>query len=67
MRTSTYAHEYAHVLQDQVYDFEDGLQYTDESCEANSERCAGIQALIEGDAVLSEMQWFQAVWHSTGL
>ncbi|MCJ7695127.1 MAG: hypothetical protein MUO40_06835 [Anaerolineaceae bacterium] len=55
----TYAHEYVHVLQDQVFEFDEGLDYNDESCEADSERCAGIQALIEGDATLSEMQWFQ--------
>lgn len=56
---STYAHEYTHVLQDQVFDFDDGLQYTDESCQEDSERCAGIQALIEGDAVLTELNWFK--------
>lgn len=55
----TYAHEYVHVLQDQMYDFEESLDYNDESCEADSERCAGIQALIEGDATFSELQWFQ--------
>ncbi len=55
----TYAHEYTHVLQDQVYDFENGLGYNDDACEADSERCAGIQALIEGDASLTELLWFQ--------
>jgi hypothetical protein len=56
---STYAHEYTHVLQDQVFDFDGGLLYTDESCKEDSERCAGIQALIEGDAVLTELNWFK--------
>ena len=54
----TYAHEYTHVLQDQTYDIEEGLDYTEESCEADSERCAAIQALIEGDATLSGYSWF---------
>jgi hypothetical protein len=54
----TYAHEYTHVLQDQTYDIEHGLNYNDESCEVDSERCGAIQALIEGDASLSEYTWF---------
>jgi hypothetical protein len=55
----TYAHEYTHVLQDQNYDIKNGLNYSDEACEADTERCAAIQALIEGDASLSEYTWFQ--------
>jgi hypothetical protein len=55
----TYAHEYTHVLQDQVYNFDEGLQYNEDACEADSERCAAIQALIEGDATLAEFEWFQ--------
>ena len=54
----TYAHEYTHALQDQNYDIENGLNYNDDACQADSERCAAIQALIEGDASLSEMTWF---------
>ena len=54
----TYAHEYTHALQDQNYDFKEGLGYSDEACETDSERCAAIQALLEGDATLSEMNWF---------
>ena len=54
----TYSHEYTHVLQDQNYDFEDGLDYNDESCQADTERCAAIQSLIEGDASLTELNWF---------
>jgi hypothetical protein len=53
----THAHEYVHALQDQTYDFQEGLKYTDEACEEDSERCAGIQALVEGDASLLEEQW----------
>lgn len=55
----TYAHEYVHALQDLAFDFDDGLDYTEEGCEADSERCAGIQALIEGDATLLEEQWLR--------
>jgi hypothetical protein len=55
----TYAHEYTHVLQDQIYDLSDGLGYNDDACEADSERCAAIQALIEGDASMTELLWFQ--------
>jgi hypothetical protein len=55
----TYAHEFTHVLQDQVYDFENGLGYNEETCEIDSEKCAGLQSLIEGDASLTEILWFQ--------
>ena len=55
----TYAHEYTHVLQDQNYDIKNGLNYNDDTCEVDTERCAAIQALIEGDATLSELTWFQ--------
>ena len=55
----TYSHEYVHALQDQVYDFQDGLNYTDEFCEAESERCAALQAVIEGDATYLEEQWLR--------
>ncbi len=55
----TYAHEYTHFLQDQHYDLENGLMLNDDACEADSERCAAVQALIEGDATLSEILWFQ--------
>ncbi len=56
----TYAHEYTHVLQDQVYGLEEGLGLDEESCEEDSERCAAVTALIEGDATLTEMLWFQS-------
>jgi len=56
----TYAHEFTHVLQDQVYGLDEGLQLNDESCEADSERCAAVQALIEGDATMTELLWFQS-------
>lgn len=53
----TYAHEYTHALQDANYDITDGLGYSDELCEQDSERCAAIQALLEGDASLLEETW----------
>lgn len=56
----TYAHEYVHALQDQTYDLEDGLGYNDEVCLEDSERCAALSALIEGDATLVEEQWWQS-------
>lgn len=59
----TYAHEFAHVLQDQTFGFDKGLNYNEAACEEDSERCAAIQALIEGDASLTEIQWFQT--HAT--
>jgi hypothetical protein len=52
-----YAHEYTHVLQDQTYDLQGKLGYSDAKCKNASERCAAIQALIEGDAVLSQQEW----------
>ena len=55
----TYAHEYTHVLDDQNYDIKNGLNYNHDACENDSERCAAIQALLEGDASLSEITWFQ--------
>jgi len=58
MERMTYAHEFTHVLQDQNYDFENGLQYNDSKCDTDSEYCAAVQALIEGDASLSEYTWF---------
>lgn len=54
----TYAHEYAHALQDQNFDLESGLMYSDEACEEEAERCAAVQALIEGDASFLELEWF---------
>ncbi len=52
-----YAHEFTHVLQDQTFNLQGKLGYSDAKCKHASERCAAIQALIEGDAVLSQEQW----------
>jgi hypothetical protein len=55
----TYVHEYTHTLQDQVYDLQDGMEYNDQACDQDSERCAAILALIEGDAMLVSEQWLR--------
>jgi len=54
----TYAHEYTHALQDQNFDLEDGVGINDENCDANSEGCAAVRALVEGDATLAQFNWF---------
>ncbi len=54
----TYAHEYTHALQDAQYDLNDGLKLNDETCELDSEYCAAVTALVEGDASFTETQWF---------
>lgn len=53
----TYAHEYVHALQDQHFDLDEGLNYNDEACEVDAEKCAAVLALIEGDATFSEIAW----------
>jgi hypothetical protein len=58
MERFIYAHEYTHALQDQNYDLEDGIGFNDENCDENSEGCAAIRALIEGDATLAQLNWF---------
>jgi len=59
MERSTYAHEFVHALQDFHFDFEGKLGYTDDLCKLDSERCAALQSLIEGDATLTQQLWFQ--------
>ncbi|HWR66323.1 MAG TPA: hypothetical protein VN364_09410 [Bellilinea sp.] len=54
---STYAHEYTHALQEYNHNVRDGMDYTEEYCETDSEYCAALQALIEGDASLTEQSW----------
>ncbi len=56
----TYAHEFTHALQDAVYGFDEGLDYNEDACGEDSERCAAINALIEGDATLTEILWFES-------
>lgn len=57
MERMTYAHEFNHVLQDQNYDLENGLKLNDENCEADTEYCAAVSSLVEGDSTLTETQW----------
>lgn len=54
----TYAHEYTHALQDAQYDLNDGLNLDDETCELDTEYCAAVTALVEGDASFTETEWF---------
>jgi hypothetical protein len=54
----TYSHEYVHALQDQNYDILNGLKVDTEPCKQDSERCAAVHALLEGDATLTQMDWF---------
>lgn len=55
--SSTYAHEYVHALQDQNYDLSNGLKFNDDDCAIDTERCLGVQSLIEGDATVTEQLW----------
>lgn len=55
----TYAHEYVHAMQDAAFDLDDGLGFNEDNCEIDNEYCAALQALVEGDATLSEIIWFQ--------
>src|SRR4030095_4614129 len=51
----TFAHEYAHALQDQYYD----LTKLAPKHPDNDDRSLAMQALIEGDAVLIQRLWAQ--------
>ena len=55
----TYVHEFTHVLQDQAFDLEGGLGYSEETCRQNGDRCRALSALLEGDATLVEEQWLR--------
>ncbi len=55
----TYAHEFTHLLQDQNYDFQNGLRLNDELLNENMDGYSALQALVEGDAVMSEYLWYQ--------
>ncbi|HNS07453.1 MAG TPA: hypothetical protein PKK09_05790 [Anaerolineaceae bacterium] len=63
MERMTYAHEFNHVLQDQNYDLENGMKLNDDYCKVDTEYCAAVSALIEGDSVSTENEWF--LKHST--
>lgn len=63
MERMTYAHEFNHVLQDQNYDLENGMKLNDDFCKEDTEYCAAVSALIEGDSVSAEQEWF--IKHST--
>ena len=50
----TLAHEYTHFLQYNNPDFDETLNYEEDFCEENGETCVIIDALVEGDASLTE-------------
>ena len=50
----TLAHEYTHYLQYNNPDFSEYLVHDDDFCEENGETCIILDALIEGDAMLTE-------------
>jgi hypothetical protein len=52
---ATFAHEFTHALQDQYYD----LRALAPKHPDNDDRSLALQALIEGDAVLSQRLWTQ--------
>ncbi len=52
----TYAHEYNHVLQDQNYRIRT-MGFSQEGWDTDSEKAAGVQALLEGDSSLLEEQY----------
>lgn len=54
----TYAHEYMHALQDQYWDLDQGLKLDEETCKKDTEYCAGVKALVEGEASFVELAWF---------
>ncbi len=50
----TLSHEYTHYLQYNYPDFDEVLNYDDDFCDDNGETCLIIDALVEGDASLTE-------------
>ena len=55
----TYAHEYAHFLQDLTYDLETNFEIDPESCTADVDRCTAVHSLLEGEATLLQEQWLR--------
>lgn len=55
----TYAHEFTHLLQDQNYNLEDGLNLSQELLDDNMDGYYARQALVEGDATMTEYLWYQ--------
>jgi hypothetical protein len=52
-----FSHEYDHALADQRFNIDQLGVYPD--CLSNSQRCAAIKALVEGDATLLMQEWLQ--------
>ena len=59
MERFNFSHEYDHFLQDQNFDIQNGLDFNDTTCKKESEYCAAIQALLEGDATVLSLQWLR--------
>jgi hypothetical protein len=53
---TTFAHEFTHALQDQIYDLR-ASGFSDEMYDIDSERFEAVQAVLEGDATLLEEQY----------
>ena len=53
----TYAHEYNHALQNQRFNPRETMGYSEEECKDQSEYCAAVQSLIEGDSTLLDYFW----------
>ncbi len=52
-----FSHEYDHALTDQHFNIDQLGVYPD--CLSDSQRCAAIKALVEGDATLLMQEWLQ--------
>lgn len=55
-----FAHEYVHAMKDRAVDIDGRLGLNNESCAQQADRCAALQALIEGDATLASALWMLA-------
>lgn len=61
---STLAHEYVHTFQDARFDMEklNQLAESEKETRSNTEYGATVECLIEGDAVVSEFRYMEAVY-----
>ncbi len=53
---TVFAHEFTHALQDQLFDIR-GSGFSDEMYDVDSEKFEAVQAVLEGDASLLEVQY----------
>jgi hypothetical protein len=59
MARLTYAQGFVEALLDQTFDVDRKLGFNNEKCDENTERCAAIRALIQGDAGLASATWLK--------